>query len=98
MKLTDLGRIGRLEAARQALEDAGKHGLTSRQIMEAAGLSDTAGGGTTQHFLCQLTTYCYVYEADSGRRYFLDVQADSTFDRRIFADVKFDDEGESYEQ
>lgn len=86
MKLTDWGHIGRLEAARQALDEAGGSGLTARQIMNAAGLSAKAGGGSTQHFLLQLTTYCYIYEADSGRRFYLDQTRDEDFDRHIFAD------------
>lgn len=61
--------------------------------MEAAGLYRVgASGGNIQHFLCQLTTYCFIYESDTGRRYYLDVERDATFDRRIFEDTIFTDE------
>jgi hypothetical protein len=92
VKLTDFGRIGQLEAARQALEEAGEKGLSSRQIMEAAGTYDPSGGGNTQHFLCLLTSYCFIYEDDHRRRYYLDVERDATFNRNIYADFTFGDE------
>lgn len=92
MKLTDFGRVGQLEAARQALEEAGEKGLSGRQIMEAAGIFDPSGGGNTQHFLTLLTKYCYIYEDDRGRRYYLDIERDETFDRNIFADFTFGEE------
>lgn len=94
MRLTDWGKIGRLEAARQALEEAGATGLSPSDIMNAAGLNATRGGGSTQHFLLQLTTYCYIYESDTGRRYYLDTQKDEDFDRHIFADEDLLDDDE----
>jgi hypothetical protein len=82
----DWGLIGKLEAARQALEDAGDKGLTTRQVMEAAGIDPMAkGGGSKQTFMLQLTAYCAVYESDSGRRFWLNTDIDDGFHRRIFA-------------
>lgn len=73
-----------LEMARQALEEAGDDGLSSRQIMEAGGRPvNSSGGGSTQAFLAQLTRYCALYESDDGRRYYLDIENDETFDRYL---------------
>lgn len=86
MRLTDWGTVGRLEAARQALDEAGSKGLSARQVMEAAGLDGSAGGGSTQHFLLKLTYYCAIYESDDGRHQYLNEEMDENFDRKIFID------------
>ena len=86
MTLYEFGKLGRLEAARQALLAAGEAGLSSRAIMAAAGLETSSGGGSTQHFLLQLTTYCYLYESDSGRKFYIDSERDATFTRKIVGD------------
>ena len=83
MNLHEFGKLGRLEAARQALLAAGKTGLSSRAIMAAAGLETSSGGGSTQHFLLQLTSYCYLYESDNGRRFYIDGERDATFTRKV---------------
>lgn len=95
MKLTDLGKIGRLESARQALEEAGSKGLLGRDVLKAGGVyKPNASGSNLQNFLCQLTTYCAIYEDDAGKRYYLNEKLDATFDRRIFTDDAFNSDYE----
>lgn len=98
MKLTDWGVIGQLEAARQALEESGTDGLSARQVMDAAGLDGSAGGGSTQHFLLKLTYYCAIYESDDGRRQYLNDEIDENFDRKIFIDEDIFKEEQDNEQ
>lgn len=82
----DYGLLGQLESARQALEEAGDTGLTSRELMAAGGIDPTEkGGGSKQTFLIQLTAYCGIAESDSGRRFWLNMDVDDGFERRIFA-------------
>lgn len=93
MKINELGKLGKLEAARQALQEAGATGLLGREVMQAAGIyKPNASGGNFQHFLCQLTTYCAIYEDDQGKRYYLDETIDEDFNRRIFTDDAFEDD------
>lgn len=78
-----------MEAARQALQDAGSRGLKLYQLLEAAGIPFKRGGGSdTQTFLMMLTRYCYIYEDGTpGRvRYYLDIERDMNFERKLFDD------------
>lgn len=85
MRLWDFGRLGRLEAARQALEEASTEGLSLKELMKAAGVKYTyVSGGSTTAFLTQLTFYCCVYEDDKKRRYYLDLEQDQHFVRKMF--------------
>lgn len=84
-----------LEAARQALEEAGETGLTGGELLDAADLPRRTrrGGTNVQGFLMQLTTYCACYESDGGNRYYLNTAIDDGFHRRIIGqDGLFDAE------
>ena len=97
MNVAEFGPLGRMEAARQALEEAGERGLTGPELMRAAGYtgkSGRLGGGKLQSFLATLTAYCYVAEEDRpGSRnrcmrpwYILVPEMDERFERRIVID------------
>jgi len=80
----ELGILGRLEAARQALEEAGRKGMTFRQVIDMSGKPyESASRGTHQAFFLQLTRYCAIYESDDGRRFYLNEEMDASFNRRI---------------
>jgi len=100
VKPSDFGILGMLEAARQALEESGEAGLSSRNIMEAAGFDvSESKRGSRQTFIMQLGMYCAVYESDDGRRFYLNTDIDENFIRRITPEGKdvFTSEGDIYE-
>lgn len=104
MTPSSFGILGRLEAARQALEESMPLGLSLRLLMMAAGYDTTKrpGGSNEQAFLAQLTTYCAIYEDDNRRRYYLNVEMDENFVRKIFANEtifqSIPDEGEDEDE
>lgn len=103
MTPSSFGILGRLEAARQALEESMPKGLSLRPLMEAAGYTERrTGGSTEQSFLAQLTAYCAIYEDDRRRRYYLNLEMDENFTRKIFANSTIfqsptEDEGDDNE-
>jgi hypothetical protein len=96
VKIHHLGILGRLEAARQALEEAGSDGLSIDQLAEACGLEEkwtpVSGWASVRgNLLPQLTRYCGIYEEGvvvrgSKRRqtrYYLNEEIDLDFKRRL---------------